>query len=1675
MECLINGVSFEGCNSNKNVIFVDSYKEVFFDILSLELNEQTIIAELIENTKTGPYVNIKKVILNGKAYQDIKFLVIKEKADTRIHLNETKLNESAAGIDYIQPKLTPAIRVNTPVVAPNSKPVDVSARQEIERIKEQALSNIRVEKEKLLLLKEEINSVNISIDDKVEEYRSEILKSFYDIADSNKNILEKKIDIALKDATSQLQEINSTNYINHVNDIVKKHVDDIAAQYSGKEKDLLESINDKVTVDISEIANVLEGKVNLAIKTIAEDNTVTIQDKNNQILEHVNKEITNATESLNITLENYKTHLLDNYLQTLKNSSDEFKKSTNVTLNEAVTDLQEKNQTAFNLQSNNSITKSVNDLTKIIESSKLEFGQEMRTSLREVTDDVSTKILNSFNLEKIKIDEKIEHLNAEAVDIFNNLKHNTKVSLESKIEAIDSNINSLNDTKNKFIDEVTILIEQFKTKTLQSIEAEKLIIDEKIKKLDTISKNTEDTISKLSEQVTANKEKLVDEVDTYLHEVAIANKNTVAEKIEELQKKINESLLEVNIETVYSKFIDVYGNKVDVAITEFIDSKKRLIKEELNDIGVPQPTQDFDTLIKSHWEQKEPEMMQKVKKIAATYADSYGGGGSVAVQYAKGGTMDGNLNITGMILSGGQDLSSIFSSGGGGGGNPAVDTLVTTTSADWNTSYTNLVGNSGAYLSAVDLSNIAAVSANWNTSYTFLTSNSALILGDLTNIADTSATWDNAWTNLIYNSGAYLSAVDLSNIASVSANWNNTYTQFNSNSALYATTSYVNSNFLSLSGGTLSGTLTLYKDLSVLGNLFVTGSATFGNTIITTSSALSVVNTGPGPALYISQGPGGGDIASFYDSTNNLEVLHIGNDTPWINNKGIIGIRTSNPNETLTVIGGISATGIISTSATNSNSNNWTSSFTYANANSAKLTSSTSNYLSLSGGTLTGGLSGTTGTFSGTLGVTGVATLGNGAILGTPASGTVTNLTGTASININGTVGATTPSTGAFTTLAASGLSTLSSGVAVRGNTAPTSGAGLELVYDGTQSVIQSYNRTSPAYQPLWLEAGTLVRVGLGGSQMAAFTSTGLSVTGALAASGNISTTSGDVLIRGAAGGQITQNSGAGGLYIANSGTSTTMRLLVTNGAAASVTALTLAADSGNATFAGTLVATGVTFTADDSATFGPGGASNGHAIINLNSGSASGGGGGFRFRKNGTNKWFVGDESWVNGNSSDGFGFWLGSGTQVISLSAGGNVGIGTTSPSGRLHVAVADGSTNALYLERTGASATQFYVTFANAYSNLFSSGVMTFSTGGSERMRIDSSGNVGLGATTVAGVDSRLRVVGGSDGNSGISMGCSATDRPTLGFRVADNSQRAKIELNDANGSGGDRLGLFAFSSGVLSEVMSLRGGGQVGIGTTSPAYTLDVVNPSSSGTIRAKSTTGGVAILVLDAPATTAGYIDFNAAGVNKGEIFYYFPTNYMSFNTNAAERMRIDSSGNLILKDRAQRLDFLNSDCSIERPAGQDTVFVTTASGFLVATGSYAVPTTRFSVTAGVAKLEPAYTNTTASGANVVVESDGTLKRSTSSLKYKRDIREYTRGIDDVMKLRPVFYKGKAAGDGDKEFAGFIAEEVAEVKLEEFVVRADDDTPDALAYSNMVALLTKAIQQLNARLAALEAK
>ena len=100
------------------------------------------------------------------------------------------------------------------------------------------------------------------------------------------------------------------------------------------------------------------------------------------------------------------------------------------------------------------------------------------------------------------------------------------------------------------------------------------------------------------------------------------------------------------------------------------------------------------------------------------------------------------------------------------------------------------------------------------------------------------------------------------------------------------------------------------------------------------------------------------------------------------------------------------------------------------------------------------------------LNVTGIATLAAGAVLGTPASGTVTNLTGTASININGTVGATTPTTASVTTLTASADSSFTSTGAVivsKGTTGQRPGSPVSGMFrfNTTTAEFEGYNGTA--------------------------------------------------------------------------------------------------------------------------------------------------------------------------------------------------------------------------------------------------------------------------------------------------------------------------------------------------------------------------------------------------------------------------------------------------------------------------------------------------------------------------------------------------------------------------------------------------------------------------------------
>jgi hypothetical protein len=140
-------------------------------------------------------------------------------------------------------------------------------------------------------------------------------------------------------------------------------------------------------------------------------------------------------------------------------------------------------------------------------------------------------------------------------------------------------------------------------------------------------------------------------------------------------------------------------------------------------------------------------------------------------------------------------------------------------------------------------------------------------------------------------------------------------------------------------------------------------------------------------------------------------------------------------------------------------------------------------------------------------------------------------------------------------------------------------------------------------------------------------------------------------------------------------------------------------------------------------------------------------------------------------------------------------------------------------------------------------------------------------------------------------------------------------------------------------------------------------------------------------------------------------------------------------------------------------------------GYFDSSGTFIITRTAAS---GLASIG-VYTETTGSAANVFVGSDGYFKRSTSSLKYKKNVVDTTHGLTDLLKLRSVTYQGKAEADAGKTFGGLIAEEVHDAGLTEFVQYADDGSPDALAYGNMVSLCIKAIQELKAEVDSLKSQ
>ncbi len=435
--------------------------------------------------------------------------------------------------------------------------------------------------------------------------------------------------------------------------------------------------------------------------------------------------------------------------------------------------------------------------------------------IKSEVDTIKKDLVNEFYSETVNAKEELSAYNEKKEVELTNF---VKVIVKDKLKALQDKINTSSDlTKANLTKDIEQLAESLKltlnsnqeniSRSVISLvreEFEKVVkvvdhaIDKKSKILDT----------KLYGQVQRQRNELLalEKANVELNDNINKANSKALSRIGNVKKELEDSLIQAE-----TRVKDFYGARIksieeglfegskDEILKIVRESRESILEEIINvktDIPAIAEARSNVNTIKKDIEKAVSERftneMQSIKRLIEMSA----GGGSVAVQYANGGTMNGDLNVTGDILSGGINLIDIFTGGGGGG--------------------------------------------------------SGTLTG--TGTAGTVALWDNA-------TGLGDSKITQSG------------------------------NVITFDGDITGGSAT-FSSVSAL-------TANFLQTIVSSTSSLSVINNGTGPALYVQQ-DGNEPIAHFIDKT--------GDDIVFADN-GYVGIGTFDPAEKLTVSGNISADG----------------------------------------------------------------------------------------------------------------------------------------------------------------------------------------------------------------------------------------------------------------------------------------------------------------------------------------------------------------------------------------------------------------------------------------------------------------------------------------------------------------------------------------------------------------------------------------------------------------------------------------------------------------------------------------------------------------------------------------------------------------------------------------------
>ena len=434
--------------------------------------------------------------------------------------------------------------------------------------------------------------------------------------------------------------------------------------------------------------------------------------------------------------------------------------------------------------------------------------------------------------------------------------------------------------------------------------------------------------------------------------------------------------------------------------------------------------------------------------------------------------------------------------------------------------------------------------------------------------------------------------------------------------------------------------------------------------------------------------------------------------------------------------------------------------------------------------------------------------------------------------------------------------------------------------------------------------------------------------------------------------------------------------------------------------------------------------------------------------------------------------------GADVYTVTSTG-VGIGTSSPGVKLEVSStsAGATVETLRLSNPGAGAnTQAQIKFFTTSTNYgtisggygASAPQMTFDLpngtpgnyvwqiSSSEKMRLDTSGNLGLGVTPSAWVAGSRALQLGSSGYTALYQGSGGESNLTNNVYLSAagtwtaitslGASRYQLDFGAhkwwvaPSGTAGNAI--------TFTQAMTLDASGNLGIGATSPSFVSGggiAIYKVGDARITLKNNTTG------DGSTTGAGLVYSGVdLTVNNQE------AGYIRFTTTGNERARITSGGDLLVGTTS-----LAGAGGVSFQSQSGTGFAVINNNNAGATGYVFQSFRRSSTEIG---------SVTQNGTTAV------LFNTTSDRRLKDNITQAPSASAVIDAIEIVSHDWKAAPDEHVTF-GVIAQDLALVAPQAVLQGDDGDEIEktwGVDYSKLVPLLIKEIQSLRARVAALEA-